>query len=246
VIPSRGEQLASLFLRGDVWQGHSRHFAVQKIRSSGYAGLDSILLHNGWPMATLTEILQRNQVHSEWSLVSPALSASSGYLVLVNPPAPPFVQALIQRGIDPDKVLIVNTGSAKDFVDAFVTLARDSACESVLAWQANLGLGYNDLRKCSLAAAEGQALTLLFRHSRTAQQASPASLRLLLDVQQDGLSIDILKQKGGYVAGGKRRIILPLSALMPAARCYQQLLVEPALYLPSSLQGSGSLTVKER
>ena len=56
--------------------------------------------------------------------------------------------------------------------------------------------GFKHLRRLQLAARSGQKGAFLFRSSRVAGQSSPASLRLLLDVDKQDLCLTLLKGRG--------------------------------------------------
>lgn len=189
--------LEHLLRRGDVWRGHSQHFAPRLTLDSGHEALNAALLNKGWPLGSLIEVCQQEPGQSEWLLLKPALlKTTDGYVVLLNPPATPFAQSLLQAGIDLERVLVVQTQNKADFLASFSELARTQACDALLAWQPKQALSYTELRKCLLAAADGQGLYLLFRPLSARQQSSPAALRLAVDIQTTELQVAIFKQKG--------------------------------------------------
>lgn len=203
--------LEQLLRRNDLWRGRSANFAPQLALDTGYAPLNTALLNKGWPLGSLIEICQRNLSHSEWLLLTPALLATeAGYIVLLNPPARPFAQGLIQAGLDLDRLLIVQTRNKADFLASFSELVRSDACDAVLAWQPSQPLSYTELRKCLLATADGQGLYVLFRAAQMQQQSSPATLRLFTDIQAGGLHVRIFKQKGVMQQQQSQAITLPL------------------------------------
>ncbi len=189
--------LEQLLQRGDIWRGQSQRFTPKTAMDTGYSALNSGLLAKGWPFSSLIEICQQNLSNSEWLLLTPALlKTSGGYIVLLNPPAMPFCQALIQVGMDLERLLIVQTTTKADFLASFFELVRADACDAVLAWQPKQALSYTELRKCLLATADGAGLYFLFRPASSQQQNSPAVLRLLTQLTATDLHITILKEKG--------------------------------------------------
>ena len=68
---------------------------------------------------------------------------------------------------------------------------------------------YTELRKCQLAATEGQGLYILFRPSAAVEQSSPAALRLNINLQAQDLQVHIFKQKGELGATAQP-VLLPL------------------------------------
>jgi protein ImuA len=202
--------LEQLLNRGDIWRGQSQGFAPQQALETGFAGLNAALLNGGWPLGHLIELCQQNFIQSEWLLLNPALlRVGKGFLVLLNPPNMPFAQALIQSGIDLERLLIVEASNKADFLKSFTELTRANACDAVLAWQPKQFLSYTELRKCSLASSEGQGLYFLFRPASVKEQSSPAALRLLMTLHAQHLQITIFKQKGALKAHSQP-ILLPV------------------------------------
>lgn len=194
--PSSSDNLAQLLRRQDVWRGHAQRLVPQLALATGFDALDSALLNRGWPLGSLIEVCQEGHNQGDWCLLSRALTATKGLIILLNPPELPFAQGLIQLGIDLERVLIVQTPQRADFLNSFVELSRSNACDAVLAWQPKQALTYTDLRKCLLASAEAKGLFVLFRPASAQQQSSPACLRLVLDMQAAELRVTIFKQKG--------------------------------------------------
>ena len=212
--PDNTTDLTQLLERADVWRGYSRRFAPQAVIDTGYAALNAGLLGQGWPVGCLVEICQQNLAHTEWLLLTPALHKTpGGFIVLLNPPAMPFSQALIQMGFDLDRILIVQTANKADFLASFLELSRAQACDAVLAWQPRQPLSYTELRKCLLATAEGSGLYVLFRPASMREQSSPASLRLWVELAAADLQVTIFKQKASLHTGQERAINLALPLL---------------------------------
>ena len=118
------------------------------------------------------------------------------YIALINPPALPFPQGVMQRGIALNNILIFTPQDKRAFIACFVELSLSSACHTVMAWQNNFALSYTELRKIHLATQSQYGLYLLFRPQRYQQHNSPASLRMLVTPLADGLEVEIFKQQG--------------------------------------------------
>jgi cell division inhibitor SulA len=197
ILPENPEiDLEQLLNRSDIWRGDSRVFIPRTGIDSGFPELNGSLLNKGWPTKTLIEICQKGLQQQEWLLFSGVLAQAAGYVVLLNPPAMPFCQALIQAGIDLERIIVVQVSNKADFLASFVELARTESCEVVLAWQPQQLLSYTELRKCLLATNESNGLCILFRPESAQQQSSPASLRLLIEIASTELRLSIFKQKG--------------------------------------------------
>lgn len=215
--------LERLLCRGDIWRGRSHHSPAQQVVDTGNAQLNERLTGGGWPVASLIEVCQRAASHGEWHLLMPALlNSQRGLVILLNPPASPFAQALLKAGIDLERLLIVEAKDKSDFLASFIELARSDACDAVMAWQPNQALSYTELRKCALAATEGQGIYVLFRPDAVRDQSSPAVVRLSLEWQAQQLSVSIFKQKGQLRADASS-VSLPLPVAWTGLLPHQQL-----------------------
>lgn len=199
--PPPANALEQLLRRGDVWRGHSQRFVAREVIDTGFEALNPLLLNRGWPRGSLVEICQPAAGHGEWLLFIPALQQLLGnnpqaHAVLLNPPALPFAQGLIQAGVPLSQLLVVQIQQKADFIASFVELARASSCALLLAWQPRQALSYTEMRKCQLATADGTGLYVIFRPRQVLQQSSPAALRLLAETGSAQLQLTLLKQRG--------------------------------------------------
>lgn len=206
------QALDQLLRRPDIWRGHAHHFGGDWALSvsTGYAELDGALLHRGWPCGALVEICQ-DTYQAEFALLSPGILASPGFVVLLNPPSQPFVHALIQRGIDLDRLVVVESSSRSEFLGCYTELARAASCSAVVGWQPRESLTYTDVRRCALSLDGNKGLYWLVRPSTVQQQSSPTGLRMFCKLTPDGLEVTVFKQKGWLKQSG-RPIVLPLPA----------------------------------
>lgn len=202
--------LEQLLHREDIWRGHSQRFTARTAVPTGYEALNAGLLNRGWPLSTLIEVCQ-NGYQAECQLMFPALaSLGTGLIMLLNPPTTPFAHALVQAGIDLDRLVIVDAATKVNFLRCFTELSRAGTCDAVLAWQPHDHLTYTELRKCLLAAADGAGLYVMFRPSANQQLNSPAPLRLFSQLTPQGLELTIYKQKGLLQKQQPRPIVLPV------------------------------------
>jgi len=194
------EQL--LHQRPDLWRGRAGERSAPAGPSTGFAALDRALPWHGWPPASLSEILTTHQ-GAALALALPMLAAASRrsrWLVLVDPPCVPFAPALAARGLDLSRLLIVRAGA--DTAWAMEQALRSSACAVVLGWQGpeqekRRQWPAGSLRRLQLAAAAGDALSILLRAPGAAAQPSPAALRLQVEAAGDAIDVTLLKQRGG-------------------------------------------------
>lgn len=201
--------LEQLLLKGDacLGVGASYRFAHHAVKT-GFDALDKELLNQGWPLGGVIEICQ-HRMQAEWQLLTPALHELSGLIVLLNPPQLPFCQAFIQAGIDLERMVVVTASNKNHFMACFIELARASV-GAVMAWQPKDNLSYTELRKCTLAAADGTGLCVMFRPSAAQQQSSPAALRIFARLAPAGLELTLFKQKGFLQTQQPRPIVITL------------------------------------
>ena len=195
--------LDSLLQRADVWRGGQLTPLANAV-SSGFSELDALLPGGGWPRGALTEVLMLQHGIGALRLLVPALAHLSQnddrWICWVAPPYIPYAPALVGAGIDLSRVLLVHPKAQQDGLWAVEQSLRSGTCSAVLAWPT-----LDDstaMRRLQLAAEAGDALGFLFRPRRLAQRPSPAALRIQLDPEPaSGLSVSILKRRGGWAAG---------------------------------------------
>ncbi|MDB9969259.1 translesion DNA synthesis-associated protein ImuA [Porticoccaceae bacterium] len=208
------EIISKLLARHDTWRGQSQK-PTQRNVSSGNDQID-LLLKGGWPTAALTELLVQRPGIGELSLLLPTIKnyCQNNHLsVWLDPPYQPYAPALAAAGIALQKVLIVQSKSAREWLWVAEQCIRNNAL--LLAWSDNKMPSYSDLRKLQLAAADSGHAAFLFSSNKAAcnkdssnQQSgsSPATLRLDVDsVGEKSLCLSVRKLRG--VAPGEQLLI---------------------------------------
>ena len=167
--------------------------------------MDAQLPGGGWPMGAAVEVLQTQSGQSEWRLLLPALvGVSRAYgaantpkaLVLVGAPHVPFAPALAGHGLNPQRLLCINTDTPASRMWAAEQALRCKDVAAVLAW---LPLARADqLRRLQMATAEHGKLLFVMRPVTAQSESSPAVLRLIASpaMQGDALQITIVKRRG--------------------------------------------------
>ena len=216
-VPSQSlpERAAPGLLRADVWRADALATPRAQTLSSGDAALDVQLPGGGWPVGALTELLQAPGIHNEWRLLLPALARSgSGPVVLVAPPHLPFAPALQAQGLQAQRLLWLGAADGQDTAALWLSeqALRCAAVDAVLAWLPQVRP--EQLRRLQWAAAEHHKLLFVLRPEAAQAQASPAVLRLLLDVDYGAaLSVQILKRRGPPLADPLRLTARPPALL---------------------------------
>ena len=235
------ERAAPGLLRADVWRAAALAAPRAQTLPSGDAALDAQLPGGGWPVGALTELLQAPGVHNEWRLLLPALARSgSGPVVLVAPPYLPFAPALQAQGLQAQRLLWLGAADSPDTAALWLSeqALRCAAVDAVLAWLPQVRP--EQLRRLQWAAAEHHKLLFVLRPEAAQAQASPAVLRLLLDVDYGAaLSVQILKRRGPplaepmHLAARAPALLRVLASAKPTATTEGESLVATSAHIAS-------------
>ncbi len=188
-----------------LWRGN-KHPTAQRTAPTGSAALDAFLPGGGWPLGSLTELLSPGTGSGELSLLTPALAretACGERVALVAPPLPPYPPALAAAGVLLSRLWIISpeppashaktkgNNSGKEALWAAEQLLRSGTFKAVLVWLPQATP--TQLRRLQLAAETGGSCwALAYRPEHTADQSSPAALRL----QWDKRHLRVLKCRG--------------------------------------------------
>ncbi|MEQ8662666.1 MAG: translesion DNA synthesis-associated protein ImuA [Gammaproteobacteria bacterium] len=222
--------LQELMRRAGMWRGGE--LPPLATRPSGFAALDAILPGGGWPRAGLTEILSAASGIGALRLVTPLLAAASsegGWIVWIDPPYAPYAPALHARGINLDRMLIVDlptaavrgsrhgqngaSDGADEILWACEQALRFADCAVALMWL-DAATADLPLRRLQLAAEAGATCGIVFRPATCAARPSPALLRLALEAGATNaqeapaeLDVRLLKARGPYRGAGCRLVV---------------------------------------
>jgi hypothetical protein len=165
--------------------------------ATGYPNLDAQLCRGGWPLGNTIELLSDGNGLGAMGLFLPAmasLSEQGRWQAFIAPPYTPYAPLLAARGIDTRQVLLVHPRSREDLLWSIEQALRSTTCSAVFGWLGAADYRYGELRKLQLAAADSDALAVLFRPNQAADSHAPASLRLQMRAYRQ---VHILKQRGG-------------------------------------------------
>lgn len=164
---------------------------------SGLAALDAVLPGGGWPRGALVEVLQQSPGRHVWQLLLPALGRimqdEAGPVVLVAPPWHPFGPGLAAQGLRTERLLCLQAEPRAARLWATEQALRCAQVAAVLAWLPQVR--NEELRRLHLAAQQQERLLFVFRDAKDRRQASPATLRLLLE-GIDSIELSVLKRRG--------------------------------------------------
>lgn len=184
-----------------VWKANQFAQAHLPTISSGYQAIDKELPGEGWPASTFIEILARAPGIGELRFLTPLLrqlSQQKRPIILLAPPHHPNGPALVELGIDPNLVLIVDAKQAADRLWAVEQSMRSEGFGALLSWLPGDGKTRPEhLRRMQMAAQNTQGLVFAFRPLSAAKEASPAALRIaLMPRPHPHLAVHILKRRG--------------------------------------------------
>lgn len=187
--------------------------------ATGFETLDALLPGGGWPRGALTELLVPGEGIGALQLLMPALAQLSRerrWIAWVAPPYVPYAPALAAAEVDLSRQLLVHPKADSDGLWALEQTLRSGTCGAVLAWP--LAGDGRVLRRLQLAAEAGESCGFLFRPLAMARHFSPAAVRLEVQREGEGLSVRILKRRGGWAAGPVHIPYATLTAPRPSGR----------------------------
>lgn len=177
-----------------LWKGRVPP-KVSGQQPTGHAALDAVLPSAGWPASALSEILLPAHGCGELQLLWPSLARltrSGERVVLVAPPHVPYAPAWQAAGVELRHLSVI-AAEGKDALWAAEQCLRSGSCGAVLCWPVQVD--DKALRRLQVAAESGQTLAFACRPQAAAINASPAALRLIIELQPPQWRV--LKCRGG-------------------------------------------------
>lgn len=177
-----------------LWKGRVAP-KVSGQQPTGHAALDAVLPSAGWPASALSEILLPAHGCGELQLLWPSLArltASGERVVLIAPPHVPYAPAWQAAGVELRHLSVI-AAEGKDALWAAEQCLRSGSCGAVLCWPVHAD--DKALRRLQVAAESGQTLAFACRPQAAAVNASPAALRLIIEMQPPQWRV--LKCRGG-------------------------------------------------
>ncbi|MEM5338020.1 hypothetical protein [Paraburkholderia azotifigens] len=104
-----------------------------------------------------------------------------------------------ETSVPVDRVMLVKAANSADALWSVEQMLRAGTCSAVIFWAQHVK--DSSRRRLHLAAQSTESLFIVVRPLATAQDSSPATLRLALRPTCDGLVIDIVKGRGPALAG---------------------------------------------
>lgn len=164
---------------------------------TGHPLLDQSLPGGGWPPGSMIEVLQQRPGQHVWQLLLPGLVCAArhsvGPVVLVGAPYQPFGPSLKAQGLPAERLLCIQAEKPSARLWAAEQALRCAEASAVLAWLPEARA--EELRRLHMAARQQSRLLFVFRTWKARHEASPATLRLLVD-GVDCLALHILKRRG--------------------------------------------------
>lgn len=182
-------------LHPSLWRASQLARGSARTVDCGHPALALQLPGGGWPSGALVDLMMPTPGIGEIRLLAPALAevAQRG-IALLQPPQTPQALAFAALGVPPSKLIWLKPQKTGDALWAAEEVLKSGAVGALLFW---LNHARNDgLRRLHLAAQGSETLFFLMRPLASAQDASPAPLRLSLHPVLDGLEVGFVKRKG--------------------------------------------------
>lgn len=172
--------------------------APPAIEATGFPALDAALPNGGWQSGTVVELMPTHAGIGEFRLLMPAIARmtqSDRHVALISPPYVPFAPALSNHGVRLDRLLIIRAEKNADTLWACEQTLRCKSFGAVVSWPESIR--DRDVRRLQLAAEAGRSTGFIYRPPEAAREASPAAMRMRLQVSEQDLMVEILKCRGG-------------------------------------------------
>ncbi len=196
-----------------LWLASQLARGATRCVDTGYAALSAELPGGGWPTGTLVDLLLQQPGIGELRLLRPALvSLAKRRIVLLQPPHTPQSLALVGLGLPASQLVWIRSSHGADALWAAEQILRSGSCGALLFWQNHARS--ESLRRLHLAAQSGETLFCMMRPLASAQDASPAVLRLALRPALGGIDIDFTKRRGPQRDAPLFLPLLPSPALL--------------------------------
>ena len=199
-IPRAGDVLRLPELAGKaMWRGDELGSSTQReVVSTGFDLLNAQLPGGGWPCRSLTEVLQPQPSLCEWRLLGPCLKRiadAGGHVILVSPPKHPHVPGLLQHGLQAHQIVWLDARTPAERLWTTEQLIKSNPAGAVLSWLPQAR--QEQLRRLQVHAQSCDSPVFLFRPATCQQDASPAPLRLHVDLGADWqLDVKVFKRRG--------------------------------------------------
>ncbi|MDN7408007.1 translesion DNA synthesis-associated protein ImuA [Burkholderia vietnamiensis] len=178
-----------------LWLGSQLARAYGKTVDTGYAALSAELPGGGWPLGALVELLVQQPGIGEMRLLRPALSElSTRPVALLQAPHVPNALAFSYLGLPMNKLMRLRAPKTADALWCAERVLQAKTCGALVFWQQHIRT--EALRRLHLAAQATESLLVVIRPLASAQDASPATLRLGVRPADGGLVVDVVKRRG--------------------------------------------------
>jgi protein ImuA len=199
-----------------LWRGNELGLSTQReVVSSGFDPLDAELPGGGWPCRSLTEILQSQPSLCEWRLLGRSLQrivSAGGHIILVSPPKHPHVPGLLQHGLAADQIVWLEAKTPAERLWTTEQLIKSNPAGAILAWLPQAR--QEQLRRLQVHAQSCDAPVFLFRPATALHDASPAPLRVYVDLGTGWqLDVKVFKRRGPPQAQAMALFSIPDSLL---------------------------------
>jgi protein ImuA len=189
-----GEACGSGDIHPSLWRGAQLARAQGRVVETGYPVLARELPGGGWPTGALIDLIVTQSGVGELRLLVPALAALAPRpVVLLQPPQTPNDLGLSHIGLALERIMLLRGPKSADVFWSAEQILRAGTCGALIFWTQYVQA--SSLRRLHLAAQSSESLFVMVRPIATAQDASPAVLRLALRPSSDGLTVDVVKRR---------------------------------------------------
>lgn len=189
--------LATVLQHPAIRRGDGIAQAAHPTQSSGFAVLDALLPHGGWPIGAVSELLLPQAGSGELSLLLPLLAELTQRrqrVYLLKPPAVPYAPAWRAAGVQLGYLSWIDPRDEREVLWATEQILREPG-NTVLSWFGHAPAD-KPCRRLQLAAEQGRNLGFLLRPDSGYVSSTPFALRLGLAPVAGGIEVRVLKRRG--------------------------------------------------
>lgn len=189
--------LTSVLQHPAIRRGDSVVQASHPTQSTGFAVLDALLPHGGWPIGAVSELLLPEPGSGELTLMFPLvaeLTRRRQWVYLLKPPAIPYAPAWRAAGAQLRYLVWLDPRDEREVLWAAEQILREPG-NTVLSWFTRAPAD-KPCRRLQLAAEQGRNLGFLLRPDSGYASSTPFGLRLGLAPVRGGIEVRVLKRRG--------------------------------------------------
>jgi protein ImuA len=191
--------IAPELIHPSLWRGSQLAAGRANVVPCGFGNLAAELPGGGWPKGALTDVMVQRAGVGELRLLLPALRAVAHRpIALLHAPHRFNPEAAAYWGLPERSINVIRAAKTADLLWAAEQILRAGSFGALLFWQTHIRP--ESLRRLHLAAQTSETLFFMFRPLASANDTSPAPLRIAVRARRDSVALEFVKRRGPALA----------------------------------------------